>query len=133
MLLHHVIRMEHGTSGKGPFQHLDYNNLQGVAKLLNEHVMKLAESEGMNALPPPIIFDLCFADILELTSEFVCGVEYISQLQDWFFHLLPDFLVEGYKIYLYTLPKDKILFGESGKQVAFRKADALEVAVLYEG
>lgn len=109
----------------------DYYNQSGICKTYADWVDAKAEVEGRDKVLPPSVED--DIDVFALAPiDFVCGVEYISQLHDWFFHFLPEFLAEGFKVYLYTIPKSKILFGTSGKQVAFRKADAIETEVIYE-
>jgi hypothetical protein len=124
-MLHHVIRLENPKTGMGPLQTPNLVHALTV-KRFSDHL----SNEQAKSIPPPIDIDcpeFCLGG-----NEFVCGVEYISQLYEWFFDFLPEFLAVGFKVYLYTLPKKKILFGASGKQVAFRKADVIETVVLYE-
>jgi hypothetical protein len=117
-MLHHVLRIEHPENGKGPFRWSDGTD---AAYLI---VVDACESNLTN-WPPPINQD-CDAFILA-PKEFICGVEYFSQFYDWFEKRhLEELAKLGFRLYLHTLPKKKILFCDSGQQVAFRKSDVIE-------
>jgi hypothetical protein len=120
----YVLRLEHKETQAGPYVH--FKAPEGLEERLG---IKFLDTRPQYM--PPLEADLCHADSFEFQrSTHVCGVEYMSQLYDWFGANLMPFYEAGFKLYLYLMPAAKVLRGESGLQVAFNKADALEVMEL---
>jgi hypothetical protein len=108
----YVLRIEHPESKTGPYTH-DYGDI----------------IPGVGWGPATVIYDDLVQQSL-FSKQILSGVEYMSQLYEWFGDSL-DYLADaGFKLCMYLLPVDKVLRTHSGLQVAFNPADALEVTVL---
>ena len=64
------------------------------------------------------------------TADLVCGTLSLDGLRDWFSQsddILNALLDGNFTVYQYTVPEFKMYEGQSGKQVAFNPANAIEV------
>jgi hypothetical protein len=118
----HVLRIEHKTDGLGPFSRTNGDELEVLTDAL------IARMEREQIELPVVYFDIPeVAHCMLLGNrEYVCGAEYISHLYEWFGADLGKLYSAGYRLKMYLLPADKVLYGYSGMQVAFRKEDAIE-------
>jgi hypothetical protein len=118
--MHHVLRFMHPETKLGPFVHLKPGDLQ--------EELGLEYFEDRPWQMPGITNDLLIQHEFDFQcGRHVCGVEYFSHLYEWFGTNLQPLFEAGFKLYLFLVPKEKILFTESGWQVAFDMADAVSV------
>lgn len=109
-----VYRIEN-KEGKGPYQDQSYGPLS-----------KLCWSHNNSNYP-----DLC-QDFYGLVSfdynfDFVFGFQSRQLYKSWFGGFITLMRSHGFKLSKYEIDPEKIIVGKSGKQIIFRKSDAMKL------
>lgn len=118
-----VYRVEHPKSGRGPFTHQDDDlQTQGDIRRGLDYAYRWYDND-----PWPSLWNDWpeWAREGKNSYEYYCGVRVLDQVHHWFDEAVRKVLERaGYHLYVYEVPEEDVVFGKSGKQVFFKRANA---------
>lgn len=102
-----IYRIEHKDHGEGPYKNGNFGK-----KLCNDHFNKNShpcfEEDGINQHP-------------KFIGVQVAGFDSEKKMVAWFKGYGKRLKRNGYKIFIYKVDKSDVIFGKSGRQLAFIK------------